>query len=166
MALWCRLREGGVHIICFVEIVSTKWRRIKFTLLCHSRSRFWGVTTVSFIHFSDPCISLILGPRRGLLSSENRQFKLLWNRFNWLATTTENGYPKIYLGTAGQFAARVRVELTDDFSDFGPYLAPGEAERLDSIRRSLAAGDLRAASQSARVFKLIPFKWLTSHIPL
>ncbi|MGH2541511.1 MAG: hypothetical protein ACRDIB_01860 [Ardenticatenaceae bacterium] len=56
----------------------------------------------------------------------------------------------------GQYAAEVAVELIDDSSDWAPYLSLEDAQKLDDVRDALRRGDLKRASQLARVFKLTP----------
>ncbi|MCG8043257.1 MAG: hypothetical protein JAZ15_21215 [Candidatus Thiodiazotropha endolucinida] len=42
----------------------------------------------------------------------------------------------------GDYAAEVEVKLVGDKTGWSPYFAPEEAEKLDQLRRALAAGDL------------------------
>jgi hypothetical protein len=50
----------------------------------------------------------------------------------------------------------VEVELVEDASGWSPYLAPGDAEKLDDVREALRLGDLARASELARVYRLEP----------
>jgi len=56
----------------------------------------------------------------------------------------------------GEYAAEVAVELITTDEGWSPYLSLKDAERLDSVREALRRGDLRAASQDARVYHLTP----------
>lgn len=57
---------------------------------------------------------------------------------------------------AGRYIAEVDVELTEDETGWSPYLTPEEAYKLDDVRDALRRGDLRAASNLARVYELRP----------
>jgi hypothetical protein len=56
--------------------------------------------------------------------------------------------------------AEIDVELLhEDDADgpgWGPYLSLADAQRLESVRRALRAGDLAEAQKSARVYRLTP----------
>ena len=54
----------------------------------------------------------------------------------------------------GQYAAEVDVELIDTEEGWSPYLSLEDAQKLDEIRLALRRGDLKKASQLARVFQL------------
>lgn len=56
----------------------------------------------------------------------------------------------------GQYAAEVEVELIDTDEGWSPYLSLGDAQKLDEVRKALRRGDLKHASQLARVFHLTP----------
>ena len=56
----------------------------------------------------------------------------------------------------GSYAAEVDIELIDTEGGWSPYLSLTDAEKLDEVRAALARGDLRRASQLARVFELTP----------
>ena len=56
----------------------------------------------------------------------------------------------------GQYAAEVEVELIDTDDGWSPYLSLNDAEKLDQVRDALSRGDLRRASQLARVYELTP----------
>ena len=56
----------------------------------------------------------------------------------------------------GEYAAEVDVELITTDDGWSPYLSLEDAERLDSVREALRRGDVRVASQMARVFQLTP----------
>ena len=58
----------------------------------------------------------------------------------------------------GQYAAEVDVELIDTETGWSPYLSLPDAQRLDQVRKALQSGDLKRASQLARVFQLRPIK--------
>ncbi len=56
----------------------------------------------------------------------------------------------------GHYAAEVDVELVETDEGWSPYLSLEDAEKLDKVRRALQQGDLKRASQFARVFELTP----------
>lgn len=61
----------------------------------------------------------------------------------------------------GQYVAEVDVELLipEDATTEGgwsPYLSLEDAYRLDDVRLALRQGDLEAATQLARVYRLTP----------
>jgi len=56
----------------------------------------------------------------------------------------------------GQYAAEVEVELIEADEGWSPYLSLTDAEKLDAVRKALRRGDLKQASQLARVFQLMP----------
>jgi len=61
----------------------------------------------------------------------------------------------------GRYVAEVDVELLEDGTAWSPYLTVEDACRLDDVREALRRGDIPAASNLARVFKLEPVA--TSH---
>jgi hypothetical protein len=56
----------------------------------------------------------------------------------------------------GRYAAEVEVDLIDADTGWSPYLSLSDAQKLDEVRRALRGGDLKRASQLARVFQLLP----------
>lgn len=56
----------------------------------------------------------------------------------------------------GKYVAEVDVDLLEDETEWSPYLSVEDACRLDDIRDALRRGDIAAASNLARVFKLEP----------
>jgi hypothetical protein len=58
----------------------------------------------------------------------------------------------------GHYAAEVDVELIDTDTGWSPYVSLQDAKKLDQVRKALKAGDLKRASQLARVFQLLPVK--------
>jgi hypothetical protein len=56
----------------------------------------------------------------------------------------------------GQYTAEVDVELIESQDGWAPYLSLEDAQKLDEVRAALCRGDLRRASQMARIFKLTP----------
>lgn len=54
------------------------------------------------------------------------------------------------------YVAEVDVELLEDETAWSPYLTVEDAGRLDDVRDALRRGDIAAASNLARVFKLEP----------
>ena len=56
----------------------------------------------------------------------------------------------------GQYAAEVAVALIETDEGWSPYLSLEDAQKLDTVRKALRRGDLKQASQLARVFQLTP----------
>lgn len=56
----------------------------------------------------------------------------------------------------GKYAAEVEVDLINDENGWGPYLSVADAQKLDHVREALRRGDIKSASQLARVFSLTP----------
>jgi hypothetical protein len=56
----------------------------------------------------------------------------------------------------GEFIAEVEVNLETSEEAWAPYLRMEDVERLDEVRQALRSGDLKAASQLGRVFRLTP----------
>jgi hypothetical protein len=56
----------------------------------------------------------------------------------------------------GQYVAEVEVELILTDEGWSPYLSLDDAYKLDDVRDALRRGDIEAAAQQARVFKLVP----------
>jgi hypothetical protein len=56
----------------------------------------------------------------------------------------------------GRYAAEVPVELIEDDTAWSPYLSPGDALKLDTVRLALRRGDLAEAAKHGRVFELTP----------
>jgi len=56
----------------------------------------------------------------------------------------------------GRYAAEVEVDLIDTYTGWSPYLSLSDAQKLDEVRKALRGGDLKRASQLARVFQLLP----------
>jgi hypothetical protein len=56
----------------------------------------------------------------------------------------------------GQYAAEVEVTLIETDEGWSPYLSLEDAQKLDAVRKALRRGDLKQASQLARVFQLTP----------
>ena len=56
----------------------------------------------------------------------------------------------------GDFVAQVDVELIYSDEGWSPYLSLADAQKLDDVREALRAGNLKAASQSARIYRLTP----------
>ena len=56
----------------------------------------------------------------------------------------------------GKYAAEVDVELIEAEDEWAPYLSLDDAYKLDDVREALRRGDLKAASQKARVFIMQP----------
>jgi hypothetical protein len=55
-----------------------------------------------------------------------------------------------------RYVAKVDVELLEDETGWSPYLSPEDAYKLDDVRNALRRGDIRSASNLARVFELRP----------
>ena len=56
----------------------------------------------------------------------------------------------------GQYAAEVDVELIESAEGWAPYLSREDAHKLDAVREALRQGEIKRASQLARIFKLTP----------
>ena len=56
----------------------------------------------------------------------------------------------------GQYAAEVDVELIESAEEWAPYLSLEDAQKLDAVREALRQGEIKRASQLARIFKLTP----------
>ena len=56
----------------------------------------------------------------------------------------------------GQYAAEVDVELIESEGGWAPYLSLEDAQKLDAVREALRQGEIKRASQLARIFKLTP----------
>jgi hypothetical protein len=56
----------------------------------------------------------------------------------------------------GQYAAEVEVTLIETDEGWSPYLSLEDAQKLDTVRKALRRGDVKQASQLARVFQLTP----------
>ena len=56
----------------------------------------------------------------------------------------------------GQYAAEVDVELIESEGGWALYLALEDAQKLDAVREALRQGEIKRASQLARIFKLTP----------
>ena len=56
----------------------------------------------------------------------------------------------------GQYAAEVDVNLIDTDNGWSPYLSVEDTQKLDEVRKALRDGDLKRASQLARVYQLLP----------
>lgn len=56
----------------------------------------------------------------------------------------------------GRYAAEVEIELIEDDIGWSPFLTTADACKLDDVRKALRRGDIKAASDLARVFKLLP----------
>ncbi len=52
------------------------------------------------------------------------------------------------------YVAEIEVELIEDETGWSPYLASGEAEKLDKLRRALSSGDIKTATGMATVYRL------------
>lgn len=56
----------------------------------------------------------------------------------------------------GPYAAEVDIEWLESDTGWSPYMSLADAQKLDAVREALRRGDLKRASQLARVFKLTP----------
>jgi hypothetical protein len=56
----------------------------------------------------------------------------------------------------GKYVAEVEISLIDNDAPWGPYLSIEDAQKLDAVRVALRCGDLRAATATARVYRLTP----------
>ena len=56
----------------------------------------------------------------------------------------------------GEYAAEVRVVLTETDDDWSPSLSVEDAYKLDDVREALRRGDVQTAARHARIFTLTP----------
>ena len=56
----------------------------------------------------------------------------------------------------GKYVAEVDVELIENDEGWSPYISVEDAYKLDYIRDALRRGDVKKASQVARIFSLTP----------
>ncbi len=63
---------------------------------------------------------------------------------------------RVKLIQEGRYVAEVDVELLEDETGWSPYLSPEDAYKLDDVRDALRRGDIRSASNLARVFEMRP----------
>ena len=56
----------------------------------------------------------------------------------------------------GKFVAEVDIELIETKEAWSPYLSLDDAYKLDDVREALRKGDIKTATQYARVFTLTP----------
>ena len=56
----------------------------------------------------------------------------------------------------GHYAAEVDIEWLESDTGWSPALSLADAQKLDTVREALRQGDLKKASQLARVFTLTP----------
>lgn len=56
----------------------------------------------------------------------------------------------------GQYVAEVDIELIYTDEGWSPYLSLNDALKLDDVREALRQGNIAAAAQLARIFKLTP----------
>lgn len=54
----------------------------------------------------------------------------------------------------GDYVAEIDVELIYTDEGWSPYLSLDDAQKLDEVREALRKGDLKTASQQARVYSL------------
>jgi len=63
---------------------------------------------------------------------------------------------RVKLVQEGRYVAEVDVDLLEDETGWSPYLSPEDAYKLDDVRNALRRGDIKSASNLARVFELRP----------
>lgn len=56
----------------------------------------------------------------------------------------------------GQYVAEVDVDLIEADDGWSPYLSLDDAYKLDDVRDALRRGDIKRATQLARVYVLTP----------
>jgi hypothetical protein len=56
----------------------------------------------------------------------------------------------------GEYVAEVEIELIDTGEGWSPYVSLADAQKLDDVREALRRGDIAAAGQRSRVFRLTP----------
>ena len=52
--------------------------------------------------------------------------------------------------------AEIDVAMSDQPEAWGPHIDPAELDRIDQLREWLKSGDLKSASQEARLFSIKP----------
>lgn len=57
---------------------------------------------------------------------------------------------------SGKYVAEVDVESIPDDDAWGPYLSLDDALKLQRVETALKVGDIKLASQEARVYELKP----------
>jgi hypothetical protein len=62
----------------------------------------------------------------------------------------------IRLVHAGKYVAEVTVERIPDDGAWGPYLSLDDALKLERVEEALREGDLKTASQDAKVYEMKP----------
>jgi len=63
---------------------------------------------------------------------------------------------QVKLVQEGEYVAEVEIELIEADEGWAPYLSLDDVRKLDRVREALRAGDLAAATQVARVYRLTP----------
>lgn len=56
----------------------------------------------------------------------------------------------------GQYVAEINVNLVESDEGWSPYLSLEDAYKLDDVRDALRRGDIKGASNSAKVYTLMP----------
>jgi len=56
----------------------------------------------------------------------------------------------------GEYVAEVDIEFIYTDEGWSPYLSLDDAQKLDDVRDALRKGDLKRASQHARIYSLTP----------
>ncbi len=64
--------------------------------------------------------------------------------------------PTVELVHEGLFAAEVDVTQIETDSEWSPYYALDDIEKLDQVRLALRRGDVQAAAKLARIYELKP----------
>jgi len=67
-----------------------------------------------------------------------------------------NKRKRVKLVQEGRYVAEVDVELLEDETGWSPYLSTEDAFNLDDVKSALRRGDIKSASNLARVFELRP----------
>jgi hypothetical protein len=73
-----------------------------------------------------------------------------------LGETEMKNRKKTKLVHEGKYVAEVDVEVMDLDAGWSPYLSVEEAQKLDTVRLALRAGDLTSASKMAKIYTLTP----------
>jgi hypothetical protein len=56
----------------------------------------------------------------------------------------------------GNYLAEVDIEIVETGEGWSPYLSLDNAKKLDEVRETLRNGDIKSASEKARIFILKP----------
>ena len=67
--------------------------------------------------------------------------------------TTLTKIKRIYVGDV---MAEIQVSMIEEPEAWGPHISPCELDRIDQLRRTLKAGDLKSAAKLAKLYSITP----------